>query len=398
MKQLSYRRVGGILAGVLLAGLCLHSYLSRLKFAGLSLDEWIGEYQEGLYSPNNASPHHQRADEAVDAIQQMGPAAVEQLVKRAKTKDSMLKLLAADLARMQSVMDISFDFAGNTRSPAISILCDLGASASNAIPAMIKLLRDDELGNEASQILGSIGQPAVEPLLTLVTNQDARLQLMAALSLGMMGRKAASAEPVLWVCVGSSNSVLRGAALRALGSIIDPTETAALRFIPYLQKAETAKDAACALLQMDTNGLEPLTLALTNSNPKIASAAVAGLEVWRFCVQAPPAKHERERRWNSQMWTRLFNLKAITALFQTQSGDAARFIAPSLATNILICPPKVRELSIKMAALFPSQAKILRPAIEAVSSDEDLAVHSAALETLRVLPSPPYPSPPRMKR
>ena len=372
----------GLLMVVTIGSVAFYWRLRTPAFGGQSLNEWIEEYKEAMYARDNPGPSHRSADHAVDAIRKMGPTAVSRLLSMMETKDSRLKLALTDLARKQSMVDVPFDPASSRRSIPTEILCDLGPWASNAVPRLIRLLHDTELGSDAGRVLAAIGASSVRPLVTELTVEEVHTRSIAAQALGWMREDAAPAVPFLLGRLQETNQAVRSAVIRSLGAIGSPKLEIEKRLASLLHTSD-ALDAACGLASLGSNCVPILTRALTNADPKVRVASIAGLQTWRDRVKrwgwATDPRTQRHLQYRHSV---VFNLKAMSANMITLKGKTNTFLARTLIENLAERDPQVRELSAAMLAGFPSEASIIKPALRKVLDDESEVVRMAARRAL----------------
>jgi hypothetical protein len=154
------------------------------------------------------------------AFQHMGTNALPVLIKMLRTKDSKVKLWLMDLYYKQSLVHHHFNVAEADRTSAFLGFSELGPLAKPAVPALIDLLADEEISEDAARALAAIGSEAVEPLISSLTTRNLKIRLGAIAALGGMGSNARQAVPVLSRCLREEGAV-RSAAAKALKKI-DP--------------------------------------------------------------------------------------------------------------------------------------------------------------------------------
>jgi len=375
----------GLLLLVTIGSALLYWRLRYPAFGGQSLNEWIEEYKEAMYLRDNPGPNHRGADYAVDAIRKMGPTAVSRLVGMMETKDSRLNLVLIDLARKQSLVDVPFDPASSRRSLPVEILCDLGPSASNAVPRLMRLLYDTELSTDAGRVLAAIGTASVPSLVGALAAEQGHARSLAAQALGWMGADASPAVPLLVERLQETNRVVRSAVIRSLGAIGSPKLEIEKRLTSLLHTSD-ALDASCGLASLGSNCVPILTRALTNADPKVRVAGIAGLQTWRDKVKRWGwATDPRTQRHLQYSHSTIFNLKALSANMVSLKGRTNTFLARTLIENLVDPDPRVRELSTAMLAGFPTEVSIIKPALNKALGDESEPVRSVARRSLEEL-------------
>ena len=205
-----------LLAALVLAGLfgaVAVIYLTRPcepVYDGKPVSYWV----RGL-----ASIHVTHNAASNKAFQHIGTNALPVLIKMLRTKDSKVKLWLSNLYYKQSFVHHHFTLAEEDRIPAVLGFSELGSRAKPAVPALIDLLADEEISEDAARALAAIGSEAVEPLISALTNRNPKIRLGAIAALGGLGSKARQAVAALSRCLGDEQSTIRLAAAEALKKI-----------------------------------------------------------------------------------------------------------------------------------------------------------------------------------
>ena len=155
------------------------------------------------------------------AFHHIGTNALPVLIKMLRTKDSKIKLWLMDLYYKQSLVRHHFTVAEADRTSAFLGFSELGPLAKPAVPALIDLLADEEISEDAARALAAIGSEAVEPLISALTNRNPKIRFGAIAALGGMGSDARQAVPALSHCLRDEQITVRLAAAEALKKI-DP--------------------------------------------------------------------------------------------------------------------------------------------------------------------------------
>jgi HEAT repeat protein len=367
----------GFLAALGIGGVLLMVVLPsrELSYQGLTLDEWLEDFDRGFYTASRSiwprSPYPSDPDEA---IRSMGQPAVDALLDRMTYEDPAWKLKLIALAQKQSVFKVSFKPAGARRGGAFSALCELGPSASNAVPRLVEWLSDQELEDEAELVLARIGRASVEPLRARLAHEDPKVRSQAAKVLGWIGPEAAPAVPQLLYSLSDTNRAGRSAVIRALGAIGEPRDEMEQRLIGLLHVPEGALDAAHGLVSMGTNSIPVLTRAMTNENAGVCWAGAVGVKFWQDHYRRPAANHKFSRmRWGQTIML---------------GGTVPQQQVTLLIGNLDDPDPRVRELSAAMLTGFPTESARIVPALEECLQDEDATVRTTVRRSLEQLPKP----------
>jgi HEAT repeat protein len=106
-------------------------------------------------------------------------------------------------------------------------LAEIGPEASPAVPALVKVLTQEQISRpfrtppSSAFALGKIGPAAIPALSQLLTNNDSRVRTSALLAFGFMGRSATNAVPCVLEMLRDNNVEVRHTAaltLPALGA------------------------------------------------------------------------------------------------------------------------------------------------------------------------------------
>lgn len=152
-----------ILCAALFACLIQASESAEPIYEGKKLSAWLVE----AYNPGDQQEH------AREAIRQMGTNALPMLIKVLQTPD---------------------------RNQAVSAFRVLGATATSAVPAVLNLLTNDIIAQEAVYALVQIGPQASLSISYGLTNQNSKIRLGSAMAFSLMaseGKLAKSAVPLL---------------------------------------------------------------------------------------------------------------------------------------------------------------------------------------------------------
>jgi hypothetical protein len=172
----------GLLTTVICAG-CLtarHPEANEPSYQGRQLSEWLRDFDNYNQPPENQAM-------AAEAMGHIGSQAVPFLVECLGQSQSKRYQLELQKWRVkQSANESPSDRPSNPRHEAMAGLDALGSLASDALPALEKLLRQDPPDLGALYVATRIG-PAGVPLLTKsLTNEVKAVRLSARVCLDMM--------------------------------------------------------------------------------------------------------------------------------------------------------------------------------------------------------------------
>jgi HEAT repeat protein len=360
------------------------------SYQGLTLEEWLVEFDKGFYdAAPSIFPRKPYPSDPVEAIRNMGQPAVDALLERMTYEDPAWKLRLIALARKQSLIKVRFKPADARRGGAFSALCELGSSASNAVPRLVGLLSNDDLGIFAERVLARIGRASVEPLRARLAHEDRKVRLQAVQILGWIGPEAAPAVPQLIHSLADTNRIMRGPVIRALGAIGAPRDEMEQRLTGLLHVPEDAPDAVCGLVSLGSNSIPVLTRALTNEHSAVRAASHDGLMVWQELRReeagqtAPAGKVTRLLRRGH------YDYLVRSMRFTSFAGREAFMSTLALIGNLNDPDPRVRELSAAMLAGFPTESDRIVPALEKCLADPDAGVRAAVRSSREQLLKPP---------
>jgi HEAT repeat protein len=258
----------------------------------------------------------------LEALGHMGPkarAAVPSLLKVVTDKDPWVRLntveaLAAvgDRAGIPALVDrLNTDKNLTVRRYAASALRTFGPAAKEAIPALLKAIRESEqltdtlesltievesrptisgllasktLADRARDSLAAMGPPGVAALTELLKDPEAGHRCAAALTLRSLGPKARAAVPQLTQALSDGDPRVRRSAAEALGAV-GPAARAAVPGLAGVLKDNAVwvrSSAAEALGQIGPaagTALPSLTDALKDRSAEVRTQAAVALDM-----------------------------------------------------------------------------------------------------------------------
>lgn len=186
------------------------------KYQGKKLSHWLWEME---VAPDTVSPAWK---ESVQAVRVMGTNAIPCLLGMIKVPDTQWKRSLVNWAQESMELDLEDYLPEVQRRRAVVGFRILGKTAEPAVSQLTILVShsDLEVASSALNALTEIGGPGtLSPMLSALTNDNARVSLPAAAMLGSLRSKGRAAVPALIHAMDSHDSSLRAAAARALGDI-----------------------------------------------------------------------------------------------------------------------------------------------------------------------------------
>jgi HEAT repeat protein len=276
------------------------------RHEGKTLSEWVAQgtsYYEGGSD-----------DDTAQALRAMGRRILPTLSDWVQTRESRFKQRIEMLADRQSFIELHFESAELRRGLAVNGFRVLGTNAVPAIPTLVRLIDDPELGGSALGGLAAIGAPAWAILMSALTNKDPvvrrnavgslasdlQIEIPGTISalldrihdedlrvgttvlsvLGECERHPELIHPAIARVAADTNSPHRAAAITLLSragadpSISFPIFRAALE----CESADIRRRAVMGLARIESEGaMESLITALADSDPRIRATVAAML-------------------------------------------------------------------------------------------------------------------------
>jgi len=281
---------------------------------------------------------------------------------------------------------------GWARQPAAWALREIGKDASSAIDALIKALGtrwggsaySGGCGYHAAHALARIGEPALSAVITALETVPrkggSQARRAAAVSLGLMGAKAAKAVPALIKALSADSPLLKAEAALSL-SKIDPS---AEGVVPALVNAMSDKDYSvrdsvaqaignCGPAAKDA--IPALVTALADQKKEVQYSAAEALG--RIGPAAAPALIKAMSE-NQDGWLRS---KAAQALGRTGAKTAP--VVSALTKALDDKSELVRREACWSLALVGHAASSAAQRLQKAVDDDDYMVRVAAAETLK---------------
>jgi HEAT repeat protein len=189
----------------------------------------------------------------------------------------------AEEANTAKLLEAATTGSGQARYAAIDHLGERAADSDKVVPALVKLLRDDDPQVEwrSARALGDYGDEAAvaaPELRALLTKQDPILQYHAAIALGKVGDRSDDTINALVTLVASPDGRVARAAIKALRNLNPDPE----RVIAVLEKVLESDDRAVvahaleAVIERGAKAVPVLNAAL--KRPRTAYIACAAIE------------------------------------------------------------------------------------------------------------------------
>jgi HEAT repeat protein len=231
--------------------------------------------------------------------------AAERLVEGLKNKEPFVRATAARaLATLPPAPEIALPILENALQGAneetvgnmLSALATLGPPA---VPRLVDAIQHKNLRGDIMRILADMGPAAAlatEPLSKLLTDDDTKVSVQAALTLARIGPEAKSAVPALIEALRRPHAANRHAIIFALGRIGPAAVAAQPLLVKGMQSHDRALASMCAwaTTQIQPNSAEVIAKALpiiiaSFAEPLPESRAAAAEALEDLGAQAKPA-------------------------------------------------------------------------------------------------------------
>ena len=382
---------------LLLAISGLFAWLARDRdpvFEGHRLSFWLSELlARGSESDEDGRAAALRVEDAKQAIRKMGPAAVPALLGRIEKHDSRVRAYVGEW--LNKLPSSTFDpRPRQTERPLAAWAFEvLGPAGSNAVPRLMTLLGDRVVGEEAMRALAGIGEPAVPALRAQLSGSDPAEQERAIVLLGRIGPGAAEAARELMALATNASPVIARQALLALAFIGSDRPWTTTLASANLLATNSADYAAMTLAALGRDGLPFLLKGLTNAEPTINAAALTGLGASQYFTRGQSPDEFEWQHSLRRIIEHLHRSRSVNTRMVSQGSYRERRIATTLTNQYRVFPAPSRALAARLMAQLPGQGEIVRPALDALTSDLDPEVRAAAWDGLWQLGPAPPPAP-----
>jgi hypothetical protein len=213
------------------------------EYGGKPLSFWVHDYEFGKDS--------RATDEAVRSI---GTNGLPVLLAMMEAKDHPAWSNVVRFANQHGLKHLKYIPAEKHHLQAVYAFNALGASASNAVPKLLKMYRCNPCFEPwAGQALGQIGpaaSAAVPVFLVNLGNTNTGVREVAAGALGKIHCCAASVVPALMTAMDDPASCVRYQAMLGLALYGEEAKSGAPALLHYLEKGNYPEQAVWALTQV----------------------------------------------------------------------------------------------------------------------------------------------------
>jgi HEAT repeat protein len=207
-----------------IAALILHS--REPEYEGKRLRLWLQDYEFGKDCPA-----------AEKAVRNIGTNGLPTLLRLMAAQDHPAWSNVVHFASQHGIKRLDYIPADILHSQAWFGFHALGASASNAVPQLLKMYRPEPCFRHYALVLGEIGPPAsnaIPALLFNLGNTNVAVRACAVRALGRIHCSAASVVPALTAALDDSVAEIRYEAVVALGLFEEEAKSAAPVLVRYL--------------------------------------------------------------------------------------------------------------------------------------------------------------------
>lgn len=335
------------------------------SFKGKPLSYWLTGYDPVQFQTGHAP----RSAEADGAIQQMGTNCIPRLLRMLQRHDSPFKAKVRALLDRQKLFSVPF-LKPNQDVVAYYALCALGATASNAVPELIRIYATDSSPEVQQYIIGILGKigpgagAAIPMLLRATSHTNYNVSIQAIWALGEIHADAEKVAPALMKFLKGPDLYQQALAMQSLGRFGTNAQMAVPVLVELLRKEIAAPsgtswqnmtmmgvtsrietdtneflctNAVCALgaIHVDPDDVVPILVTFLNStNIRFQADSVRSLSAFGTNARsALPALVERLRRYRAHHGEKLADFGPSRAQLIEITGDAIKLIDPGAAAK-----------------------------------------------------------------
>ena len=330
------------------------------------------------------------------------PQEIQSLIKQLSDESETVRRNAA-----QALLNFFID---NTPVPALLPLyaeepmhVNIGSSANDAVPALIRVLNDEspDVRQAAALTLGLIGQsasPAVPYLIPMLNDESDSVRATVASALGNIGHHAA--EPALILALTKNHEGTSPAAARALGKIDPPAQDAVPILINMLS---TANDPLRVSIIDGLSGIRtPEAIQTVIASLNDSSRRVRKTAIYQLARIGTPVKEIVPALFNT-LADKDPDVRLLGAIALGRIGEPA---IPTLIEGLSDEMDTVRkESAVALQHIRPAAIEAIPPLVQALR-DENRQVRLATAYALKAIGTPeaktaiegfPFPPPQKVK-
>jgi len=345
------------------------------RYDGRSLGSWLADLDPDV-------PEHNQK-RAAEALRHLGTNAVPVLVRMIQEREPAKPTLRQELIHLlsrQSLVRIKIDPDGDVHWRAARGFEALGPAGESALPALIKLFRDEPSRPNATAAIVGIGKPAVRPLMLELVHSDSRVRAEAVRALGAIGAEPDLAVPALLARVEDSDRSVRSDAIRALGEFGHSAASAVPLLTRLLTNQHDGIDAAFALGGIGGEAETLLLSSLHHTNRPTKAGASAALSFYTSPGYVAATNSRTCDAYMRRMCE--FNTRALKMAWLLYSKKEEEMILPALTLKLQSSNAAVRLQSARAAGEFGAKVRTVVPVLLTLLHDADAQVRETAREAL----------------
>jgi HEAT repeat protein len=222
-------------------------------YEGKTLSVWLDSYDPMNSLDTDAEAKEQAADEAVRKI---GTNAIPTLMSRLRAHDAPLLSSFKLLVNKRRIFHIELTLAFIQNGEGERGFSALGEDGKDAVPELIAMCEKTRFQDSKSDIVSALGdigpsaKQAVPLLLRCLDDTDRHVCAAAARALGSIHAESALVVPALAKCLGNHDHRIRSSTARALGQFGADAKSAVPALVKLLTDTDPmVKDAAMTSLK-----------------------------------------------------------------------------------------------------------------------------------------------------
>jgi peptidoglycan/xylan/chitin deacetylase (PgdA/CDA1 family) len=347
-------------------------------YGGKKLSAWVDDLKR-----NPAAPPEKRIA-AEEAIRQMGTASLPYLVDFIRNDPPRISLELNQWLKKQSRIKYRFPIRPNRSDQAIEAFQNLGPAARPALRGLAPLTERELTCYAATKCLIAIGSPAVPVFTNALARTNRLIKITAMMGLGEVSPAAKEAIPLLVMKAHDPDRPVAEWAIRALGQMTSDKKPVLPLLTPTTSDTNLTRDLAFVLALLGPEGVPYLVPQLTNESKIVRLAAIAALdpEVQRI---------SGERLRNGQdpvppVLGMMFIQKTVRADWRFQMGAGTGLVVSILAANFAHTNAQVRAEIAGLLGNYGFRAAAATPLLSNALADVDANVRRNAAAALGKMP------------